>query len=96
MSEQKWTGFLGLQGGLKTVFREDVRPLRFLGCGRAGNDSEASRLLDDGHLLGIAGGDLPAATQEADLPGFLDDPGVVGRKMQIEEFRWWCRTPAGA
>ena len=52
--------------------------------------------LDDGHLLGFTGGDLPAATQEADLPGFLDNPGVVGREMQIEELRWWCRALAGA
>lgn len=52
--------------------------------------------MDDGHLLGFAGGDLPATTQKADLSGFLDDSGVVGRKMQIEEFRWWCRTPAVA
>ena len=63
---------------------------------RAGNDSEASWLMDDGHLLGVAGCDFPAATQEADLPRFLDDPCVVGRKMQIEEFRWWSRTPADA
>ena len=33
--------------------------------GRAGDDSEASWLLNDGHLLGFAGGDLPAAAQEA-------------------------------
>ena len=96
MSEQKWTDLPELGRGLKTVFREDVRPLWRLWRGRAGNDSEASWLLDDGHLLGFAGGDLPAATQEADLTGLLDDPRVVGRKMQIEEFRWRCRTPAGA
>lgn len=47
-------------------------------------------------MLGSAGCDLPAASQEADLSGFLDNPGVVGREMQIEECRWWCRTPAGA
>ena len=47
-------------------------------------------------MLGFAGCDLPAATQEADLSGFLDDPGVVGGEMQIEEFRWRCRAPAGA
>jgi hypothetical protein len=52
--------------------------------------------LDDGHLLGVAGRDLPAATQKADLSGFLNDPGVVGSEMQIEEFWWRCRTPAGA
>lgn len=96
MSEQKWTGIPDFEGGLKTVFREDVGPLRLLGSWRAGNDPEASRLLDDGHLLGIAGCDRPAPTQEADLAGFLDDPGVVGREMQIEEFGWRCRTPAGA
>ena len=96
MSEQKWTVLPDVSGGLKTVFCEDVWPLRCFGSRRASNDSEATRLLDDGHLLGFAGGDLPAATQEADFSGFLDDPGVVGREMQIEEFRWRCRTPAGA
>ena len=53
-------------------------------------------MLDDGHLLGVAGCDLPAATQEADFSRLLNDPGVVGREMQIEEFRWRCRAPAGA
>jgi hypothetical protein len=43
------------------------------------------RLLDDGHLLGFSGCDLPAMAQEADLPGPLDCPGVVDREMQIEE-----------
>lgn len=96
MSEQKWTGIPDISGGLKTVFREDVRPLWGLWCGRAGDDSEAPRLLNNGHLLGVAWGDLPAATQETDLSGFLDNPGVVGREMQIEEFLWRCRAPAGA
>ena len=84
------------EGGLETIFCEDGGPLRVLGGGRAGDDSEASRLLDDGHLLGFAGGDLPAATQEADLSGFLDDSGVVGGEMQIEECGWRCWAPAGA
>ena len=79
MSEQKWTGFPDRLGDLKTILGEDVWPLWRLWRGRAGDDSEASRLLDDGHLLGFAGGDLPAAAQEADLPSFLDDSGVVGR-----------------
>ena len=97
MSEQKWTCFADFEtGGLKTVFGEDVGPLRLLGSRRAGNDTEASRLLDDGHLLGFAGCDLPAVTQEADLSGFLNNPGVVGGEMQIEEFRWRCWAPAGA
>ena len=96
MSEQKWTGVPDVSGGLKTVFSEDVGPLWCLWRWWTGDDSEASRLLDDGHLLGFAGGDLPAATQEADLAGFLDNPGVVGGEMQIEEFRWRCRAPAGA
>jgi len=67
-----------------------------LWCGRAGDDPEAARLLDDGDLLIFAGRDPPTATQEADFSGFLNDPGVVGGEMQIEEFRWRCRTPAGA
>jgi hypothetical protein len=46
-------------------------------------------LLDDAHLLAFSGRDLPAATKEADLSGFLYDSGVVGGKMQIEEFGWW-------
>jgi hypothetical protein len=59
------------------------------------DDSEASRLMDDGHLLGFAGCDLPAATQKAGLSGFLDNPSVVDCEMQIEEFRWRCWAPAG-
>ena len=31
MSEQKWTGIRDLQGGLNSVFGEDVGPLRWLG-----------------------------------------------------------------
>jgi hypothetical protein len=42
--------------------------------------------LDDCHLLGFAKGNLPASPQEADLSGFLDDPGTMDRKMRIEEF----------
>lgn len=78
------------------MFCEDVGPLWGLWCGRAGDDSEAARPLDDSHLLGVAGGDLPTATQEADLSCFLDNPDVVGREMQIEEFRWRRQAPAGA
>ena len=80
----------------KVVFRENVRPLWFLGRRWAGNDPEAARRLDDGDLFCLAGRDLPATAQEADLSGFLDDPGVMDCKMQIEEFRWWRRTPARA
>ena len=64
------------------VFSENVRPLWGLWRGRAGDNPEASWLLDNGHLLGLAGGDFPATTQEADLSGFLNDPGVMGREMQ--------------
>jgi hypothetical protein len=45
--------------------------------------------LDDGYLFGFSGCDLPPPAQEADLPGFLDDAGVVDGQVQIEEFRWW-------
>ncbi len=69
---------------LKAVLREDVWPLRLLRRGRAGNDPEAVRLLHNGDLLGFAGRDLPASTQETDLSGFLHHSGVVGREMQIE------------
>ena len=84
------------EGGLESVFREDVGPLRFLGSWWAGDDPEAFGLLDDGHLLGFAGCDPPAPAQEADLSGFLDNSGVMGGEMQIEEFRWRGRPPAGA
>ena len=93
-TEQKWTGLTDLHGGLKTVFSEDVGPLCCLWRGRVGDHPEAAGLLDSDYLLGFSGCDLPAATQEADLPCFLDDPGVVGCKMQIEQFWWLCRTPA--
>ena len=96
LSEQNWTVLPDLFCGLKTVFREDVGPLWCLRRGRAGDHSEASWLLDNDDLLGFSGRDLPAATQEADLSSFLDDPGVVGRQMQVEEFRWRGWTPAGA
>lgn len=96
MTEQKWTVVPDFEGGLKTVIGEDGGPLRFLGSGRAGDDSEASGLLDDGHLLAFAGGNFPTPTQETDLSGFLDDSGVVSGEMQIEECGWRCWAPAGA
>lgn len=61
-----------------------------------GDDPEAFWLLNDSYLLALSGCDLPTATQEADLSGFLDDSGVVGGEMQIKEFWWRCWAPAGA
>lgn len=81
---------------LKTVFSEDVRPSGILRCGRAGDDPEAFGLLDDGHLFCFSGGDLPSATEETDLSGFLDHACVVDCEVEIEQLGLRRGSPTGA